>query len=277
MEVIGSNHIIIFNDVFREKNNLINIIMKLKSINILSLIMLGLIVLLGSCDKNDDYDFSAIEPVIMSISGPGTVLAHGDLDYPVRFLVPHRGGSTFEWEVSTLLGLDAVIVKDSEYSSIAWIAFEQTSDSDEAIITVTETTMGGKTTSLSRTINLNPFCPIPDEVEGEYISTSDWGTQTDVTVTKDPEPGVLVVEGVLGWWGFGTDGKIRIVLDYCTGEVRMETQPTGVIHNEYGNITLQEAEDASYDFDTGVITIPTEVTVSLGSFGGMEITLTPAP
>jgi hypothetical protein len=132
--------------------------MKNKSKLLIGLLM-GMLVFLGACEEENDYDFNAIEPVIASISGPNLVAAHGLTEFPSTYRVPHRGGSTFEWSVTTQGGSGATIVLDDEFSSVANITFNQSSVADVATITVKETTMGGKTAELSRTVNLDPFCP----------------------------------------------------------------------------------------------------------------------
>ncbi len=253
--------------------------MKIKSINILSLIMIGFFILLGSCEEKDDYDFSAIEPIIMSVTGPAVAPAHGLTEFPVRYHVPHRGGSSFEWSVTTLLGGSALIEIDDEYSSIAYITFPQSDVEDVATITVTETTMGGKTAQITREITLTPFCPIPDAIQGEYHEEDEDGWEFEpVTFTKDPtDPAGLIAEGVIGSFFGAPGGKVKFTLDYCTGNFRLEKQETGIIHAVYGMVFLEQTEgtEGTYDFDTGVFTITMKVTVAAGSFGDYEYYFTP--
>ena len=280
MEGTGSSLIIILlRDSAFDSINLNYYIMKIRSINILSLIMIGFVILLGSCEEKDDYNFSDIEPVIFSITGPGTAPAHGLTEFPVRFHVPHRGGSSFQWSVTTLLGGSATIVIDDKYSSIAYITFTQSDVTDVATITVTETTMGGKTTQLSREINLTPFCPIPDEIQGEYHEEDEDGWDfSPVVFTKDPtDPAGLIAEGVIGSFFGGPGGKVKFTLDYCTGTFRLEKQPTGIVHAVYGMVSLEQTAgtEGTYDFDTGVFTITMKITVAAGSFGDYEYYFTP--
>ncbi len=128
---------------------------------ILISLLMGVLVFFSACEDDNDYDFDTIVPVIMSITGPDAVDAHGLTEFPTRYHVPHRGGSTFEWSVTRDSGDGATIVIDEEHSSIARIVFEQSDTDDVAHITVVETTMGGLTSEPFTTpVNLRPFCPV---------------------------------------------------------------------------------------------------------------------
>jgi hypothetical protein len=255
--------------------------MKIKSINIIGLIMVGFVVLLGSCENENDYDFNAIEPLILEITGPGAAPAHGLTQFPIRYQVPHRGGSTFAWTVSTGAAGAGTVVLDEKYSSIAYITFPQSSVADVATITVTETTLGGKTTTLSRQVSMNPFCPIPESIAGNYVEEDEdgWDFQP-VVISKDPtDPAGLLLEGVLGSFFGGPGGNAKFMLDYCTGKVTAAKQTTGIVHSVYGMVSLEQTAgtDGWYDFDTGVITITLKITVAAGSFGDYEYYFTPLP
>ena len=114
---------------------------------------------LASCDEKDDYNYDGIEPLIKEIVGPGSTAAHGLTDFPATYSVPHRGGSTFQWSVTTLLGGGATIVKDEDFESIAYITFDESSVADVATITVVETTLGGKVSpAKTKEVTLSPFC-----------------------------------------------------------------------------------------------------------------------
>lgn len=247
--------------------------MKIKSINILSLIMIGFVILLGSCEEKDDYNFDGIDPIIFSITGPGTVAAHGLTDFPYRYHVPHRGGSTFNWSVTTLLGASATIVLDDEYPSIAYITFDQSSVEDVATISVTETTMGGKTSPVLTTdVTLTPFCP--EDMEpwaGTWVS--DNGLDHDeLEVTVPPQTlNTLVIDGLLGWlveisWAETWDptqggvGKTRIEFD-CGNVIIVPEQLLGTTF-EWGPYWI--SGEGTYDPEEMTMTIVYNIAWSQG-------------
>jgi len=70
-------------------------------------------LMFSACEKppvekaNEDYDYSKIIPLVSAIAGPTAVAAHGLPEYPYTYSAPTRGGSTFAWTVTTLLGTGA--------------------------------------------------------------------------------------------------------------------------------------------------------------------------
>jgi hypothetical protein len=250
--------------------------MKIRSINILSLIMIGFVYLLGSCEEKDDYNFSDIEPVIFSITGPSPVPAHGLTDFPFRYHVPHRGGSTFEWSVSSILGRSATIVLDDEYSSIAYITFDQSSVEDLATISVTETTMGGKKSPVfTRDIVLDPFCPYDmDELVGEWTGTS--GAHDPVlTASTTINLNQLAWEGLAGFvnfsWGENwTSGGGIAIMDFSCGDVvTIPNQKIG--ETDYPDVYRMEGE-GTFDPETKTITLTYEVFYADGAASAGEFT-----
>lgn len=227
---------------------------------------------LTGCDE-DEYNFDEIEPIIMSMEGPGNVAAHGLTEFPYVYQIPHRGGSTFDWSVSSLLGSSADIVLDDEFPSIAYITFDQSSVEDTAYISVTETTMGGKTSSpLTKEVVLNPFCP---EVMDPWLGTwsSDNGLDhAELPLTVPPQTlNTFVIDGLLGglveiaWeenWkpGVGGEGKTTLVFD-CGNKVVLEEQLLGETF-EWGPYWI--SGEGSYDPDALTMTITYNIAWSEG-------------
>ncbi len=115
------------------------------------------LIVWSSCGQEDDYDFNAIIPVILGLSGPTEVPAHGLTEYPTMYRVPHRGGSSYNWQVG---GHGGMVVLHDTYPNMAYITFNQSSDHAQATITVIETTMGGISSEpYSVEITLLPSCP----------------------------------------------------------------------------------------------------------------------
>ena len=116
--------------------------MKSKLSYIIVLLLGVMAITFNSCEEKDDYNYNNIEPAIFAISGPDPATAHGNTDFPVTYTVPYRGGSTYSWVVEGNNG--GTVVQDETFPSIAYITFDQSSTPTSATITVTETTVGGK-------------------------------------------------------------------------------------------------------------------------------------
>jgi hypothetical protein len=195
--------------------------MNIRLINLLGILLLGILIGFSSCEDDNDYDFSAIEPIISSLTGPNEVAAHGLTEFPTRYHVPHRGGSTFAWEIT---GHGGTFVLDERYSSIAYVTFNQSSNLTAATINVTETTMGGKTSPVfSREITLTPFCPYDmDALVGDWTGTA--GAHDDeLPATTTGNLNELRIGGLAGFvnfsWGENwTDGDGSCVLEFSCGE-----------------------------------------------------------
>lgn len=203
--------------------------MKLKTLNIFSLMLMGVLVMLSSCEKEDDYNFDAIEPVVFAINGPDAVSASGETT--ATYSVAHRGGSSFAWEIG---GHGGNFVLDETYESIAHVTFNQASDTLEGLITVTETTAGGVTSEpFTRSVVLLPFCP--EDMEpfvGNWTGTS--GSHDEVLVTSltgvDNELHITGLAGFVNFsWGENwTDGDGSCVMEFrCGNQVVIERQWIG--------------------------------------------------
>ena len=226
---IGLNHSTIFNSL--SNFNLKNKAMKVKSILLLGVLFLGLMVTFFSCKEKDDYDYNSIEPAIFAITGPGEVAAHGISEFPYTYRVTHRGGSSFNWVVT---GHGGTVVLDEEYPSIAYITFNQSSDTTAAIITVTETTAGGKASEpFSRTIVLTPFCPYDmNLLAGEWSGTSS-ANDPILYATTTGKLNELRIKGLAGFvnfsWGenwTSGDGSCILVFS-CGGVIAINNQWIG--------------------------------------------------
>lgn len=214
--------------------------MKIKILNLLSVMLLGMLVMFSSCEEKDDYDYNAIEPIITAIVGAPMVAAHGVAEFPTRYHVAHRGGSTFNWTVSSPAG-NSIIVKDTIFESIAYITFPQSSDTTEATITVVETTMGGMVSpAFSRTIVLTPFCPYNmADFEGNWTGTSP-ANDDPLIATKTANLNELVIKGLAGFvnfsWGENwVKGDGSALLKFSCGGV-IEIPPQWIGDSDYPDV-----------------------------------------
>jgi hypothetical protein len=252
--------------------------MKMKHFNILTIMLFGLLVMFSACEDKDDYDYNAIEPIISSITGPGEVAAHGLVDFPTRFHVPHRGGSTFAWEVGGH-GAQSIVL-DEDYPSVAYITFKQSSDTTAATITVVETTEGNKVSEpFSRDIVLTPFCPVDmDALTGEWVGTSPNNDDVLIAGTTG-NLNELTIKGLAGFinfaWGENwTSGDGTALLDFrCGNLVVIEEQVIG--ETDYPD-TYKMDGVGTFDFDNQTITLTYVVYYTGGSTGEIETTLTRA-
>jgi hypothetical protein len=248
---------------------------KIVNISITALLVMGGLVLLltTGCEEEDDYNYKNIEPKVLELTGPSSPIATGVTSYP--YDVPVRGGSTYEWEVQNL---GAEIVKDSVVKGRAHIKFDQTSDSTDVVITVTETTAGGKTASLSDTITALPYCPMSlADWEGNYTEYADDASSpqtSEVTITTDPNDELfgLIIEDFgfqSAWWGGYTGAKLNIKLNNCVNVVNVPAQTIEEISDflGYGKVSVTGVEPGSFSTNPKHIEFTAEITVSAGSFG----------
>lgn len=165
-------------------------------------VLLAFALVFTSCDKEDDYDFNNYTPVIIGgITGPDLGFASGLA--PLTYSVTPRGGSTFSWSVT---GIDAEIVQDAVYPSIAYITFAQSNENVEAVITVVETAQSGISSEpVTYTVELLKFNPI--EITGFNGSWTgvDAYYDSQITIEANGET-TLAVSGmsegfISDWWG----------------------------------------------------------------------------
>lgn len=242
-------------------------------------VLLAFALVFTSCDKEDDYDFNSYVPVIVSLGGLGEATATGL--QALTYTVPYRGGSTYAWSVS---GIGATITKGA-LPSIANITFAQSSVNATAIISVVETTQGGKVSEpITKSVTLKPYVPVNlDLFTGNYIEADGDGQTAPVVISRDPADMLfgLIIKGVLGqayWWG-PPGGTLKIKLVGLDNSVTFEKQVVGPLSSTYGNVSLEllNGVKGSFDLTTKVISYRGKVTVAAGSFGDYPFTYTPAP
>jgi hypothetical protein len=205
----------------------------IRKINALSLLIaLSALLFLSNCKDEDNYNFDKIEPrLVNGISGPKDVTANGFTAYD--YSVIHRGGSEYEW-TSNNENLIVKIEKDSKYPNQASIIYKELHDSSEINITVKETTSGDKTTSVTDTIQLLPFCPYSTmEYKGSWSSSNTQDVAQTVYVDTTDKPNQLELYGLADFvtsrWGeswINGDGSCVIKLS-CRENIEIEKQWIG--------------------------------------------------
>jgi hypothetical protein len=197
--------------------------MKNKISYFIVLLLSAMAVTFYACEDKDDYNYNNIEPIIFSIAGPDVATAHGVADFPSRYTVPERGGSTYNWQVG---GHGGSIVQDETFPSIAYITFNQSSTNTTATITVTETTLGGKTSEpFTRSVSLQAFCPYNmSEWAGDYSGTM--AGYHAPTVVLEPVVGLnlMKVKGLAyfvpnAWGEAWVKGDGSCIMEFSCGDV----------------------------------------------------------
>ncbi len=197
-------------------------------------VLLAFALVFTSCDKEDDYDFDNYTPIIVGgVNGPAGGFASGLA--PLTYSVVYRGGSTYNWSVS---GIGATI-EQGDYPGIALITFDQSDVDVDAVVSVTETTMGGKTSdAITYDVALKKFKAMTiDEFLGGWTGTENGEAITltavagpdNSSITFMPTDGLPALMAPLftGWGerfqaGFAPAGAITVYLDLNTGGAWME-------------------------------------------------------
>ena len=244
--------------------------MKNKFLNIISVMLLGSLVMFSACEDKDDYNYDAIEPVVFAINGPTGIAAHGLDEFPYRYTVAHRGGSTFKWEIG---GHGGTFVTDERYSSIIYATFNQADINTNATITVTETTMGGKVSEpFTRQIDLTAFCPedmapwAGTWYSHNFLGATDYGfTEPEVEVVTTAL-NTLKINTFFDWvavgfwdenWIPGEGGEGNAIIEFdCGNTVKIDMQLLGTTF-EWGPYWLW----GSGTFDPDTETIVLEYTI----------------
>jgi hypothetical protein len=193
------------------------------------------VLLFTTCTKTymekaqDGYSASKVVPVVLSASGPTSVLQTFSFDYKITY---ERAGSKWNWTAT-----DATIVTVSADTKTATIAFNTKPASGKAQIKVTETTSGG-TTSAEKVfdVTVNPFCPLPIAgFVGSWAGTDGFGTASHLrqsqVVTSAPSGSSIKVRGLNFDWISAKWGETIT----AGGTINMTINPNGttVIPDQY--------------------------------------------
>ena len=181
--------------------------------NISLLIVFITLFTFSACKKKDTYDYNAILPANISITGAETVYTDGTIP-AVYKLDGLRGGSEYNWTVE---GASATITGNGSYK--VSILFDKPSgDISDVKIICQETTIGGLTGEYDTlTITVKLFYPLAnglDDLTGTVTGVDDddaaWygSVSQDYVLTKNN--GKLNIKGLfytkLTAWGTFTEG-----------------------------------------------------------------------
>lgn len=175
------------------------------------------------------YDYNAIIPKVLGkIEGPGIAIQTFTADYTLGY---SRGGSTWNWTCT-----DASVKSISADTRVATIEFTQYPADGHATVSVTETTMGGKTSDpVSLEVEVKKYCPLANgaaDLVGTWSGTDGQGDYTypsEITTELSGEKlavsgmsvgfindfwGEAVIEGGTFLMTFNLDGTVNIPKQY---------------------------------------------------------------
>lgn len=242
----------------------------MKKILMISILLLSGAIIFNACDDEEDYNWNEYKPVFIgTINGPAEVAASGLADYPYQYEVSYyRGGSTFEWTVTTELGTGEVIVNTEDVLEVvgkkASIVFPQRSEADVATISVVETTENGVSSEpYTMEVQLNAFCPYDMEpFAGDYTGTAAGAHDPVVTMETTDNLNELHVFGLAyfvpnAWGENWVEGDGSCYLEFACGD-EVVIKPQWIGDTDYPD-TYGIIGEGTVDVDNKVIDLVYEV------------------
>lgn len=176
---------------------------KMRNKVIFTIALVLVVSLFNSCETppieaaQDAYDYNSIIPDVLGMTGPGIAIQTFTADYTINY---YRGGSTWNWTAE-----NATVESVSDDSRIATIRF---TNDGSATVTVTETTMGGKTSEpVSLSVTVQKYCPLANgaaDLVGSWSGTNTDGYPCEVAVTlsgSNLNIAGLSKDFIQDWWG----------------------------------------------------------------------------
>lgn len=171
-----------------------------------TIIILAVVAVINSCTTppmeaaQEAYDYNSITPKVLGdIQGPDIAIQTFTADYTIGY---YRGGSTWTWSST-----DATVKSVSGDSRVATIEFAQYPADGFATVSVTETTMGGKTSDpVSIEVEVKKYCVLTGGIADLVGSWSGVDADSESEVTTLVSGTSLEVSGLsvgmmTGWWG----------------------------------------------------------------------------
>ena len=214
--------------------------------NILFAIMVfGAVAVFNSCTTppieaaQDAYDFNSIVPKVLGgIDGPDIAIQTFTADYTIGY---YRGGSTWNWSAT-----DATVKSVSDDTRVATIEFTQFPASGKAIVTVTETTMGGITSDpVNIEVTVKKYCALANGVADLVGNWTGDDAGYESIITTEVNGSKLTVAGmsvgiITGWWG-------EVILEGGTFLLTVNEDGTVDIPRQY--IYTTEYDGAPYRYE----------------------------
>ncbi|HOO98362.1 MAG TPA: hypothetical protein PLV06_12910 [Bacteroidales bacterium] len=202
--------------------------------------------LLTSCETDmekaqEAYDASQVVPKIMGATGPGIALQTFSYQYKVTY---SRAGSTWDWTVTG--GTIESVSSDTKTITVLYSAIPA---NDTALISVTETTVGGVTSpSYTLKTHVKPYCPLTNGVAdlvGTWTGDDAW-YESLITTEANGTTGLKVSHMnewfMQDWWG-------EEITAGGTIEMTVNIDGTVVIPRQYIFTTLYDGDPYDYEID----------------------------
>jgi hypothetical protein len=215
-----------------------------------TLLILAVVAMFNSCTTppievaQEAYDYNAIVPKVLGgVKGPAIAIQTFTADYTIGY---YRGGSTWNWTAT-----DATVKSVSADTRVATIEFKQYPASGKAKVSVTETTMGGKTSEpVSFDVTVKKYCPLPNGIAGlvgSWTGTDGQGADYtfDSQITTVVSGTKLAVTGMSV--GFITEFWGEAIIDGGTFMMTWNVDGTVDIPRQY--IYTTEYEGDPYDYE----------------------------
>jgi hypothetical protein len=224
-------------------------IKEMKKNVLFTLLILAVVAMFNSCTTppieaaQEAYDYNAIVPKVLGgVKGPTIAIQTFTADYTIGY---YRGGSTWNWSAT-----DANVKSVSADTRVATIEFAQYPASGKAKVTVTETTMGGKTSEpVSFDVTVKKYCPLPNGVAnlvGSWTGTDGQGDYTfDSQITTVVSGTKLAVTGMSV--GFINEFWGETIIDGGTFMMTLNVDGTVDIPRQF--IYTTEYEGDPYDYE----------------------------
>lgn len=218
--------------------------MKTKKYKLLMTIIAAVFVF-STCDKlpmeesQDAYDATKVVPMVLGMTGPGSVLQTKTYTFGVNYV---RAGSTWAWT-----GENCTVSSVSEDTRSASVLFNVLpAEGTLAKITVIETTAGGVASSpKSLEVTVNPFCPLAngiDDLVGSW-SGSDAGYTSEFMTLKESD----VLKGKGMGVGFIEDFWAENVIEEGNFTITINDDGTVDIPRQYVFKTIYEGDNYDYE------------------------------
>jgi len=214
-----------------------------------TMIILAVVAVFNSCTTppieaaQEAYDYNAIVPKVLGkIKGSEVAIQTFTADYTIGYF---RGGSTWNWSAN-----DASVKSVSEDTRVATIEFAQYPADGHATVTVTETTMGGKTSEpKSIEVEVKKYCPLPNgmaDLVGSWAGTDGQGDYTYPSeISTEVSGSTLAVTGMS--FGFIGDFWGEAIIDGGTFMMTFNIDGTVDIPRQYIYTTDYEGEPYDYE------------------------------
>ena len=192
-------------------------------------------------ENQDAYSPADVVPVVLGVSGPSLALQTFSYTFEPSY---YRSGSTWSWSATS-----ATVSSVSDDTRKATVLFDVLPPNDTALISVTETNVGGVTSeTFVVKIKVNQFCPLtngPTDLTGSWSGTDAW-YDSEISMANADATSIKVTGFNAGfifdWWG-------EEITEGGTVTMTVNNDGTVVIPKQYLFTTLYDGDPYRYEID----------------------------